>query len=140
MGAEFNCGASSCHPPELSSAVVLVCAWTARMLTYTCSNAPFGNLQLGGSVSVTVMLAVCGPIDEFDPPPQPTSPTKATAAARADTARYTRTFFPGKDSFERIVAPLLDSALPASYALMEGSDSRVWVGTNYPRRKGGTAT
>jgi hypothetical protein len=32
-GAEFSCGAKSCHPGVLSFAVVVLCAWTERMLT-----------------------------------------------------------------------------------------------------------
>jgi hypothetical protein len=74
------------------------------MLTYTWSNAPFGNLQLGGSVNVTVMLAVCGPIDEFDPPPQLTMTITddTTAAVTASTDGHTFTLFRAKDSLQRI--------------------------------------
>ena len=69
IGWVLSCGASSCQPLELSLAVALVFAWTDRIETYTWSNAPFGNAQLGGSVILTLIVPVLLP--DPDPVPEP---------------------------------------------------------------------
>ena len=69
-GCEFNCGASSCHPEELSSAEALLFAWTERIVTKTCSKLPWGVWQVGGSVKLTLIVPV--PLDcvPYEAPPQ----------------------------------------------------------------------
>jgi hypothetical protein len=54
----------------LSSAVLLIFAWTERMVTYTWSKLPFGKAQLGGSVRLTLMAPVPLDILLLEEPPQ----------------------------------------------------------------------
>src|SRR5690242_8165883 len=62
IGASASCGASSCQPGVLSVADALVCACTDRTVMNTCVNWPFGGMQLGGSLSETVIVAWPGVI------------------------------------------------------------------------------
>src|SRR5258708_7136956 len=43
MGAETSCGARSCQPEEVLSAVALVCAWIERIVTKTFMKFPRGG-------------------------------------------------------------------------------------------------
>lgn len=60
IGALASCGANSCQPESLSDAVALICACTDRMVMKTCTNCPFGGMQLGGSLKDTVIVPIPG--------------------------------------------------------------------------------
>jgi len=83
MGAEASCGASSCHPPLLSSAVALVCAWTDLTVIQTFVKLPLGGVQLGGSLIDTSTVPMFGPcIEEL--PLQLMIATATTTIAKID--------------------------------------------------------
>src|SRR5258708_38715921 len=62
----MSCGASSCQPEELSSAVELMFACTDRIVTKTCVKLPLGNAQLGGSVMLTLIVPMPLPVLVLD--------------------------------------------------------------------------
>ena len=83
MGVEASCGASSCQPALLSSAVALVCARTDRTVMKTFMTLPIGGLQLGGSLIETSTVPMFGPcIEEL--PLQLMIATATTTIAKID--------------------------------------------------------
>lgn len=114
----MSCGASSCQPGELASAVVLICAWIERMVTNTLLKVPegaavppagtaavpaVGAAQEGGSLTDTFIVpmpgvTVPGVTMEVFPPPQlmatAVTPTKNTMATRSDRLFFRLAYIP----------------------------------------------